>query len=535
MSYIIPTAAGPAVIMPNPACDVQIGGPQPPRLWSRATGDCVDTGVLVPEVVPSACCDNNVRSWTDRGEPSIWTGVASDSTGIKLVATVENGNVFTSDNCGITWTVTAAGGGSGEVGIACDATGQVLTAINGAGQVRFSNDRGATWSGIADTVEPDQIAVTMNDAGSVIAIASYDTTSSTDMISTSPPRTGVSGTWLNATSGISPPPRWTSISSNSSGSKFVLCSNGATGNIYLGVSNLASTTIRVAISLAGVTPGVKEWSSVASNAVGDVLVAADGAVGGLIYVSTDGGSTWSAGGSPAATTKWSSVASNDAGDVLVAISDGQGIYSSSDFGVTWTLFNPPDPGVVITNSNSQRCIASNSSGKKLVAVFNEPPGTAGDVWTYCDDVVTPAVMGPSQQDLDMRRKAEILQYKKNNSNMSKKQLWARTIKGHGPYGKRTWATQSADGTYTNPNIDNLAAGGAFTLRCPGRPNNCAPTTNSDVPGKQMLLCMRPDIPLTNYIVNRTYLAGGTKWPQTAWKPGDNGFPVGKAGRNLVFR
>lgn len=143
--------------------------------------------------------------------------------------------------------------------------------------------------------------------------------------------------------------------------------------------------------------------------------------------------------------------------------------------------------------------------------------------------------GPSQQDLDMRRKAEILQYKNNNSNMSKKQLWARTIKGYGPSGNRTWATQSADGTYTNPNIDNLAKSGAFTLLCPGRPNNCAPTTNSDVPGKQMLLCMRPDVPLTNYIVNRTYLAGGTKWPQTAWKPGDKGFPVGKSGRNLVFK
>ena len=387
------------------------------------------------------------------------------------------------------------------------------------------------WSGIANIVEPNQKAVTMNDAGSVIAIASYNSATSADLISTAGGPVTVG--WLNATSGISPPPQWTSISSNSSGSKFVLCSNGATGNIYLGVSNLASPPM-LAISLAGATPGVKEWSSVASNAVGDVLVAADGAVGGLIYVSTDGGSTWSAGGSPAATTKWSSVASNDAGDVLVAISDGQGIYSSSNFGVTWTLFNPPDPGVVITNSNSQQCIASNSSGKKLVAVFNQALVAAGDVWTYCDDVATPAVMGPSQQDLDMRRKAEILRYKKNNSNMSKKQLWARTIKGHGPNGNRTWATQSADGTYTNPNIDNLARSG-FTLQCPGRPNNCAPTTNSDVPGKQMLLCMRPDIPLTNYIVNRTYLAGGTKWPQTAWKPGDKGFPVGKAGRNLVFR
>jgi hypothetical protein len=109
----------------------------------------------------------------------------------------------------------------------------------------------------------------------------------------------------------------------------------------------------------------------------------------------------------------------------------------------------------------------------------------------------------------MRRKAEVLQYKKNDSNMSSRELWARTIKGHGPSGNRTWATQRADGTYTNPNIDNLPDNEAFSLTCPGRPNNCAPTTNSDVPGKQMMLCMRPDVPLTNYTVRRTYRGGGT--------------------------
>ena len=41
----------PAVLMPDPACDVQVGGPQPPRLWSRAPEDCINTGgVLVPAV-----------------------------------------------------------------------------------------------------------------------------------------------------------------------------------------------------------------------------------------------------------------------------------------------------------------------------------------------------------------------------------------------------------------------------------------------------------------------------------------------------
>ena len=78
------------------------------------------------------------------------------------------------------------------------------------------------------------------------------------------------------------------------------------------------------------------------------------------------------------------------------------------------------------------------------------------LWSRATEDCVPTSPSLTQQDLDMRRKAEILQYKNNNSNMSKRQLWARTIKGYGPSGNRTWATQSADGTYTNPNIDNLA-------------------------------------------------------------------------------
>jgi hypothetical protein len=378
---------------------------------------------------------------------------------------------------------------------------------------------------------PDCIAVTMNDTGNVITVVAYDAGTTTGYFAVS---TNSGGSWATQTF-AGAEYKFTSISSNGDGSQLILCSESGvpSGRVFI-----ASSPGYVPSVVA--TPGPIDWSSVASNADGNVLVAADGATGGKVYVSADSGVTWSAGGSPAA-VKWSSVASNDSGDLLVAISNGIGIYSSSDFGVTWARFDPPGIGVAITQNFTQKCIASSSSGKKLVAVFNTTPGTvAGDVWTYCNEIVSPAipaVMGVSQQDLDMRRKAEILQYKNNNSNMSKKQLWARTIKGYGPSGNRTWATQSAGGTYTNPNTDNLAKSGAFTLRCPGRPKNCAPTTNSDVPGKQMILCMRPDVPLTNYIVNRTYLAGGTKWPQTAWKPGDKGLPVGHRvpARNLVFR
>ena len=295
---------------------------------------------------------------------------------------------------------------------------------------------------------------------------------------------------------------------------------GGTGNIWTSADS--GTTWTEQTGGGGSPPPGQDWWGIASDATGERLAAVID--GGNIWLSTNSGVDWTeqtGAGKPTGSLAWKDVASDSIGAVLVAVPESGNIWKSTNFGAIWL------EDATVGTAENWRSVASNADGDQLAAVV-----FGGDVWTWPNTRVV--VAPPTKQDLDMRRKAEILRYKKNNSNMSKKQLWARTIKGHGPNGNRTWATQSADGTYTNPNIDNLARSG-FTLQCPGRPNNCAPTTNSDVPGKQMLLCMRPDIPLTNYIVNRTYLAGGTKWPQTAWKPGDNGFPVGKAGRNLVFR
>jgi len=138
----------------------------------------------------------------------------------------------------------------------------------------------------------------------------------------------------------------------------------------------------------------------------------------------------------------------------------------------------------------------------------------------------------SPQDLDMRRKAEIFKYKQNSSNETKKQKYALAAKGINIYKKQRWATQSQ--TYTDPNIEKLPQVGN-TLQCLN--NNIiksSPTTNNDVPGPIIQISYDKNIPLTNYITRRIYTFNGTKWPQTSWKPGDNGFPVGKSGRRFLL-
>jgi hypothetical protein len=113
--------------------------------------------------------------------------------------------------------------------------------------------------------------------------------------------------------------------------------------------------------------------------------------------------------------------------------------------------------------------------------------------------------------LDERRKAEILKYKANSSNITKKQQYANAASNRWLTGrKRSWATQTD--TYTNPNTSPLQRVGDV-LVCNNNNVSCSLTSSSDVPGKIQTLCYNPTVPLYNYKVTRTYSSGGTKWPQ----------------------
>jgi hypothetical protein len=144
--------------------------------------------------------------------------------------------------------------------------------------------------------------------------------------------------------------------------------------------------------------------------------------------------------------------------------------------------------------------------------------------------------GIGVSDLDLRRKAQILQYNRNQNNLTKKQLWAMLNKGQLTR-KKVWATQGIN--YTNPNVNNLnfANNNQNTniLQCgaalaqPLIVKNSS--TASNVPGNPIELYLDPNVPLTNYQVQRAYPSGGSKFFEASWQPGDEGFPVGKAGQN----
>lgn len=176
------------------------------------------------------------------------------------------------------------------------------------------------------------------------------------------------------------------------------------------------------------------------------------------------------------------------------------------------------------------------------------------VQTSCDINTNTSVA--EMNEMQMLNKGNILQYKNNSANLTRRQKYAQLATGGGPYRTSTWATQTD--SYSNPNIRMLqrvnivrninadgttttepitcgpsvtpvyADGGSLvfnvvedpctgnTIRCPEQ-NYCNPTSASGVPGPIMYLCYRTGNNYPTYYprVRRTMSSNGTNWPYGA--------------------
>jgi N-acetylneuraminic acid mutarotase len=111
-----------------------------------------------------------------------------------------------------------------------------------------------------------------------------------------------------------------------------------------------------------------------------------------------------------------------------------------------------------------------------------------------------------------RVKGDILQYNVNKFGQSLSMQWSQAVRNVGPGRKRSWAGQGDKNT--NPNL-NLLPLAQNRLLCPSNPIVCAPTSASNVPGPEQILCYNTSLPtlLTRNI--RTFTLNGTKWPQSS--------------------
>ena len=127
-----------------------------------------------------------------------------------------------------------------------------------------------------------------------------------------------------------------------------------------------------------VPPQIKSYIAVASSVDGYNLVTADtggGTNGGLLYVSGDGGNSWTG---RAVSNRWVGVACSQDGGVIAATVNNGPIYVSTDFGITWN--------VRATNLGPQAWsgLALSADGLQMAAVANGgrlyTSANAGQTW-----------------------------------------------------------------------------------------------------------------------------------------------------------
>jgi hypothetical protein len=159
----------------------------------------------------------------------------------------------------------------------------------------------------------------------------------------------------------------------------------------------------------------------------------------------------------------------------------------------------------------------------------------------------PVPLGVYYYEAQLINKGNVLQYKKNSSNITKQQRYSQIAKGMWINRTKTWATQSD--IYTNPNMTSLRRINSVTVPLPvgvvdpfGCPTttyqeggtllcnqtvnpctnevietsftpNCFPTTDSNVPGKIQPLCWNSRLQTWYPRQLKTMNNSTNKWPQ----------------------
>jgi photosystem II stability/assembly factor-like uncharacterized protein len=127
----------------------------------------------------------------------------------------------------------------------------------------------------------------------------------------------------------------------------------------------------------------QNWWATASSASGNRIAAV--ANPGGIYMSSDGGATWTRSNAP--TANWSWVATSSDGSRLAAVAANGFLYTSTDYGQTWTARTSSAQawqGVTISD-DGQRIVGVVDYGAMYVstnggATFTPVAGTAGLDW-----------------------------------------------------------------------------------------------------------------------------------------------------------
>ena len=225
--------------------------------------------------------------WRTSGPAGDWTGIASSADGLRLVAGLWNGPLYSSSDGGASWT--ARESVRAWRSVASSAAGNKLVAVVFSGQIYTSTDSGANWT--ARDSARNWFSVASSSDGSKLIASVYGGQLYTSADS------GV--TWTARESNRN----WRGVATSADGTKLVALV--IFGQAYTSSDAGASWTAR---------DSNREWEAVASSADGSRLIAVVRG-GGQVQTSADAGLTWTA---RVADSGWRSVASSADGGRLCA-------------------------------------------------------------------------------------------------------------------------------------------------------------------------------------------------------------------------
>jgi hypothetical protein len=271
---------------------------------------------------------------------------AMSADGMKILANMTNGYIWTSINGGSTWVQRTSDTTRSWYATASSDDGVKFVAAVGSGYIYTSTDSGATWTQRGTTTRPWFKLTSSSDGVNLAAstFSGYIYTSNDSGIN-----------WVQRTGSGSR--YWYGLASSDDGLKLA----GVPDNGYIYISPDGGVTWATSTSA-----GSRTWVSIASSADGTKLVAA--ASGGYIYTSTDSGATWTTRMNDSVRS-WHGVASSADGMTLVAGNVQGYVYISKNGGVTWVPHTTIGKGywynVEISKDGKKVLVANNTDDKSL--------------------------------------------------------------------------------------------------------------------------------------------------------------------------
>ena len=275
------------------------------------------------------------NSWFTKDSSRSWRDVAMSYDGTKQIAVGHNERIYLSTDSGNTWTATSTA--REWRGVAMSADGTIQTAVPYSGTIYTSSDGGNTWISRNGNrwwrevaMSADGTIQTALDSGGKIYTSSDS---------------GVS--WFARDSNHA----WRSVAMSSDGVKQTAVVEG--GQIYTSTNSGVSWTAR---------DSSRTWLGVDMSADGVRQVAID--YNGYIYLSTNSGVSWTA-VFTSHTGEWRAVAMSDDGQTIVA-DDGNDnpdyIYVSYDGGSTWSAKG--------SSRHNRVGVAISGDGLKMTSAIN---------------------------------------------------------------------------------------------------------------------------------------------------------------------